>query len=115
MPNVFNLLTQARKLKREMGEVSEGLSGGGLVSVRMDGTMKITKVAIAPELLARGDARALEEMVREAANHAREKAQGLAAESMKKIAGDLPLPFLTAFPFSLRFPIHEHYSSLAGL
>jgi DNA-binding YbaB/EbfC family protein len=101
MANIFNLLTQAHKLKREMGRVgeglarieAEGLSSGGLVSVRMDGTMKITKVAIAPELLARGDAGALAEMVLEAANHAREKAQRLAAESMKKIAGDLPLPF----------------------
>jgi len=99
--NIFNLLTQAHKLKREMGKVSEGLAGieaeglssGGLVSVRMDGAMKITKVAIAPELLARGDARALAEMVLEAANDARVKAQRLAAESMKKIAGDLPPAF----------------------
>jgi nucleoid-associated protein EbfC len=99
--NIFDMLKQAHTLKREMGKVSEGLAGveaegtscKGPVSVRVDGTMKITKVTIGPELLARGDARALEEMVLEAAHQAREKVKGLAAESMKKIAGDLPLPF----------------------
>jgi DNA-binding YbaB/EbfC family protein len=95
------MLKQAHTLKREMGKVSaglaaievEGASRKGPVSVRMDGTMKITKVAIAPELLTRGDAHAIEEMVVEAAQDAREKAQKLAAASMKNIAGDLPLPF----------------------
>lgn len=101
MANIFSMLKQAHTLKREMGRVSaelsaveaEGVSRKGQVSVKMDGTMKITKVAIAPELVTRGDARAIEEMVVEAAQNAREKVQGLAAASMKKIAGDIPLPF----------------------
>ncbi|MEJ2745872.1 MAG: YbaB/EbfC family nucleoid-associated protein [bacterium] len=101
MANIFNMLKQAHTLKREMGKVSaglatiesEGVSRKGQVSVKMDGTMKITKVTIAPELVAKGDVRAIEEMVVEAAQNAREKAQGLAAASMKKIAGDIPLPF----------------------
>ena len=101
MANIFNMLKQAHTLKREMGKVSagwaaiesEGVSRKGSVSVRMDGTMKITKVTIAPELLVRGDASVIEEMVVEAAQNAREKVQGLAAASVKKIAGDIPLPF----------------------
>ena len=101
MANIFNMLKQAHTLKREMGKVSaglaaiesEGVSRKGSVSVRMDGTMKITKVTIAPELLVRGDASVIEEMVVEAAQNAREKVQGLAAASVKKIAGDIQLPF----------------------
>jgi DNA-binding YbaB/EbfC family protein len=95
------MLKQAHSLKREMGKVNAGLSAveaegssrKGQVSVKMDGTMKITKVTIAPELVSRGDVRLIEDMVVEAAQNARQKVQGLAAASMKKIAGDIPLPF----------------------
>jgi len=99
--NIFNMLKQAHTLKQGMGKVSEelagveaeGVSGRGLVTVVMDGQMRVKRVTIAPELLSRGDPDALGEMVAEAVNRAREKAQGLAAEAMRKIAGDLPLPF----------------------
>lgn len=95
MNNIFGMLKQAHHLKREMGKVSgelaaltaEGSAGDGLVTVSMDGQMKVRSVAIAPSLLARGDAAALGEMIVDAANRAREKAQKLAAEAMQKMAG----------------------------
>jgi len=98
--NILEMLKQAHALKREMGKVNsglaaietEGVAGGGLVRVRMDGQMRVKSVAIAPELLARGDAAALGDMVCEAANRAREGAQRRAAEEMKKIVGTIPLP-----------------------
>jgi nucleoid-associated protein EbfC len=95
MQNIFGMLKDAHRLKREMGRVSEGLAaletegvaGKGRVRVAMDGQMKLKRVTIAPELLARGDAAALGELVVAAANQARENAQKLAAEAMRKMAG----------------------------
>lgn len=95
MNNIFGMLKQAHQMKREMGRVSEGLAaleaegtaGKGLVTVAMDGQMKLKRVTIAPELIARGDAGTVGEMVVAAANQARERAQRLAAEAMRKLAG----------------------------
>lgn len=66
---------------------AEGEAAKGLVRVAMDGQMRLKRVTIAPELLARGDAAALGELIVAAANHARENAQKLAAEEMRKMSG----------------------------
>lgn len=95
MNNIFGMLKQAHQMKREMGKVSQGLAaleaegtaGKGLVKVTMDGQMKLKRVTIAPELITRGDAAVVGEMVVAAANQAREQAQQLAAEAMRKMAG----------------------------
>lgn len=95
MQNIFGMLKQAQQMKREMGRVSEGLAaieaegsaGKGLVRVAMDGQLKLKRVTIAPELLARGDAAALGELVLAAVNQARENAQKLAAETVRQMAG----------------------------
>ncbi|MCX6356276.1 MAG: YbaB/EbfC family nucleoid-associated protein [Candidatus Aureabacteria bacterium] len=100
MADIFGMLKQAHALKKEMGKMgellarvdAEGVSGSGLVRVSMDGQMRVTRVSIDPACVARGDARALEQMVLQAMNAAREKAQALAAQEMKKIVGDIPLP-----------------------
>ncbi|MDD5555855.1 MAG: YbaB/EbfC family nucleoid-associated protein [bacterium] len=100
MRNPFEMLKQAHSLRKEMGRIdaglaaisAEGIAGGGAVRIGMDGRMRITAVSIAPELLARGDAHAIERMVLEASNDAREKAQRLAAEKMRALAGGLPGP-----------------------
>lgn len=93
--NIFGMLKDAHRLRREMSRVGEGLAAleaegeaaKGLVRVTMDGQMKLKRVTISPELLARGDAAALGELVVAAANHARENAQRLAADAMRKMAG----------------------------
>ncbi len=95
MQNILGMLKNANRLRREMSRVGEGLAAieaegaaaKGLVRVAMDGQMRLKRVAIAPEILARGDAAAVGELVVAAANQARENAQKLAAEAMRKMAG----------------------------
>lgn len=99
---MFNMLKDAYKLKREMGRMkdglasveAEGISSDGGVRVVMDGQMRFKGVSIAQELIARGDALLLGDLIVQAANQAREKAQMLAAGELKKLTGaDIPLPF----------------------
>lgn len=92
---IYGMLKQAHQLTREMGRVNEGLAaieaegsaGKGAVRAVMDGQMRLTRVTIAPELLTRGDADALSELILAAVNQAREQAQKLAAEAVRKMAG----------------------------
>ena len=94
MQNIFGMLKQAHQLKREMGKINEGLAaieaegaaGKGAVRAVMDGQMKLTRLTISPELLARGDAEALGGLVLAAVNQARERVQKLAADAMRTLA-----------------------------
>lgn len=95
MGTIFGMLKQAHQLKREMARVNDGLAaieaegsaGKGAVRAVMDGQMRLTRVTIAPELLTRGDADALSDLILAAVNQAREQAQKLAAEAVRKMAG----------------------------
>ncbi len=62
---------QLRRMQRKMKAIeSEGSAGKGQVRVRVNGIRKVRKVTIAPELVARGDARLLEKLLQVAMNDA---------------------------------------------
>jgi DNA-binding YbaB/EbfC family protein len=72
----------------------EGTAGGGAVSVRLTGGLKVEALKINPEVLDPDDVEMLEDLVTAALNEALEKVQALQAEHMAGVAGGLSLPGL---------------------
>jgi nucleoid-associated protein EbfC len=69
-------------------------SGGGMVTVTVDGRGRIREVKIDRSVVDPEDVEMLEDLVLAALNEAQQRAQSLYEEEMKKVAGGLPpLPF----------------------
>jgi DNA-binding YbaB/EbfC family protein len=69
-------------------------SGGGMVTVTVDGRGRIREMKIDPSVVDPQDIGMLEDLVLAAVNEAQQRAQQLYEEEMKKLAGGLPpLPF----------------------
>jgi DNA-binding YbaB/EbfC family protein len=98
--NLTDMMKQAQALQSKMENMQaeletlqvEGTAGGGLVRVTMSGKGQVKHVSIAPELMKEDEREILEDLIVAAASDAKAKAEALAAEKMKSIAGGLPLP-----------------------
>ena len=90
--NMQQMMKQAQamqeKMQREMEEmVVEAAAGGGVVSVRMQGTKELVAVQIDPEAIKEGDVEMLQDLIVAAVNEAGRKVD----EAMKgKLGGMLP-------------------------
>jgi DNA-binding YbaB/EbfC family protein len=88
---------QARlsQLQTELGNRTVSCSsGGGMVTVTVDGRGRIREVKIDPTVVDPNDIEMLEDLVLSAVNEAQQRAQQLYDDEMKKLAGGLPtLPF----------------------
>jgi nucleoid-associated protein EbfC len=92
MRNAGKLRESAEKAFESLGQVEvEGDSGGGAVSVKVNGRLEVVAVRIDPKLLADGDAELLEDLVVAAVNAGLTKAREAAAQSLASLAGGLPL------------------------
>lgn len=95
-----NLLKQAQQihakitqLQEEMaGKTVEASSGGGMVSIVMNGKQEVISVRIDPEVVSREDIEMLQDLIAAAVNEAVRKSQEMMAEEMKKITGGLTIP-----------------------
>ena len=100
-----DLMKNAGKIRETMekaGEaldrlVVEGAAGGGVVTAKVNGKMKVLSVRIDPKLLGDGDAEVLEELVTAAVNQAMTKAQEAAAQQFSSMAGGMSIPGLANF------------------
>jgi DNA-binding YbaB/EbfC family protein len=96
------LMQQAQKLQEKFKEMQqaaaertvEAQSGGGMVRVQVDGTMRVRKIEIDPKMLAAGDRPMLEDLIVAAVNDGLKRAQDLMAEEMSKLGplGGLKIP-----------------------
>jgi DNA-binding YbaB/EbfC family protein len=88
---------QARltQLQSELGNRTVTCSsGGGMVTVTVDGRGRIREIKIDRTVVDPEDVEMLEDLVMAALNEAQQRAQSLYEEEMKKLAGGLPpLPF----------------------
>ena len=93
-----NLLSQAQNMQKEMekikSEVSQkevtGESGGGMVSVRMNGANRVISIRIAKEIINPDESEMLEDLVVAAINKANENAAAMVQGEMSKVTGMLP-------------------------
>jgi hypothetical protein len=101
--NFSNIVKQAKKIQERMSRLQDELalktveasSGGGMVSVLVNGrheliTLKIEKEVVNPE-----DVEMLQDLIIAAVNEGMRKAQDMAASEMAKITGGLNLPGLS--------------------
>src|SRR6201984_2756916 len=100
MPDFLGMMKQAAQLQSkmqamqdELGHVEvEGISGGGLVSVRMTAKMEVKGVKIDASLLKPEEREIVEDLVVTALADARRKAEAAMQEKMQSLAGGLGLP-----------------------
>jgi nucleoid-associated protein EbfC len=92
MRNAGKLRESAEKAFESLGQLEVvGDSGGGAVSVKVNGRLEVVAVRIDPKLLADGDAELLEDMVAAAVNAGLAKAREAATQSLASLTGGLPL------------------------
>jgi len=100
MPNLGKLMKQAQEMQAKMAKMQEELaqvefevsSGGGMVTVKMNGQQDVLAVIIDEEVFKDGDKEMLEDLIVAAMNEARQKAADIAKEHMSQITGGLNIP-----------------------
>jgi nucleoid-associated protein EbfC len=93
MKQAAQLQSKMQAMQDELGNVEvEGISGGGLVSVRMTAKMEVKGVKIDPSLLKPEEREIVEDLVVTALADARRKAEAAMQEKMQSLAGGLGLP-----------------------
>ncbi len=93
--NMQQIMKQAQQmqeqLQREIAAIRvEASTGGGMVTVKMDGQKRVTEVKIDPE--AAGDVEMLQDMVLAAFNEAAKKVDDEAQAKMGGMLGGMGLP-----------------------
>lgn len=97
--NVQQMMAQVQRMQLQMAETQEQLkhetvsasAGGGMVTVKATGDLKIAAVQIDPQAADPDDVEMLADMVLAAVNEALRAAQDLAAKRMDGATGDLDL------------------------
>jgi DNA-binding YbaB/EbfC family protein len=105
MRDFMKLLQQAQEMQGKFQEMQSelqkltvtGRSGGGLVTVDVNGTGAVQRVKIDPSVVNAADVEMLEDLVLVAVTEAQKKAQEQAQQEMGKVTGGLPLPFKLPF------------------
>ena len=93
MKQAAQLQSKMQAMQEELGHVEVGgISGGGLVSVRMTAKMEVKAVKIDPSLIKPEEREILEDLLVSALNEARRKAEAAMAEKMQSLTGGLGLP-----------------------
>jgi len=94
------IIKQAQQLQERIKELQEQLSkqtvnaesGGGMVSVTVNGGQEIVSVKLDPICVDPRDIPMLEDLILTAVNQGIRRAKELAAEEMKQLTGGIPLP-----------------------
>jgi len=93
MKQAAQLQSKMQAMQEELGNVEvEGISGGGLVAVRMTAKMDVKGIKIDPSLMKAEDREVLEDLLVTALADARRKAEAAMQEKMQSLAGGLGLP-----------------------
>ncbi len=95
--NIQEMLSQAReqaeKLQEKMQQtVVEASSGGGSVTVKMNGQKQVLSVVIEPDVIKSGDIEMLQDLITAAVNAASQKVEEAMKSSLGGMLGGLGLP-----------------------
>ncbi len=101
------MMKQAQKMQEDMQKAqaeiatmeATGESGGGLVTVTVNGAHECKRVNIDPSLLADDDQEMLEDLIAAAFNDAAHKMEATSKEKMSGITQGMNLPPGMKFPF----------------
>ena len=100
MADFLGMMKQAAQLQSRMKAMQdelefvevEGISGGGLVSVRMTAKMDVKGIKIDPSLVKADEIEILEDLLVTALSDARRKAEAAMQDKMQALTGGLGLP-----------------------
>ncbi len=83
------------KLQRELAEMRiEGSSGGGMVTVTLDGHKNVQSIRIEPEVVSREDVEMLQDLIIAAFNDAAAKVDENIAQKLGALGGGFKIPGL---------------------
>ena len=107
MPDFDEILKMAQNAQNELQKAQdnldkvevEGVSGGGMVTIKATAKGRILGVSIDDSLMQPAEKSMLEDLVAAAINDARGKADAAAAAEMQKMQSSLPLPPGFKLPF----------------
>ena len=99
MRNLQQMMQQVKKMQEELQQQMESLrveasSGGGMVTVRMNGAKHVLAVKIDPEALKNSDAEMLQDLVQAAVNQALRQVDEAMADKLGGLTGGLNIPGL---------------------
>lgn len=105
--NIQKMMKQAQQMQQKITELqaelelreTEGLSGGGMVKVTLNGKGAMLKLSIAPSLIDKDDKEVLEDLIVAAHNDAKAKVDASFSDEMGKVAGGMGLPGGFKMPF----------------
>lgn len=107
MNNFNNMIKQAQDLQKKMAEAqekvetleAEGISGGGIVKITINGKNNVTSVNIDETAIDKNEREILEDLIVAAFNDARDKIQRKIADEMSSLTGGIKLPPGMKLPF----------------
>lgn len=99
MANLQKMLKNAKemqeKLKNELAEMSvEGSSGGGMVTVTLDGTKSLLSIRIDPEVVNKDDIEMLQDLIVAAFNDAGTKVDDAVSQKLGSLGAAFKIPGL---------------------
>ena len=87
---------RAEEIQEDLKErVVEASSGGGMVTVHVNGKQELLSIKIDPEVVDPNDVQMLEDLVLAAVSQAMNKSQEMYQEEMGKLTGGLNIPGLS--------------------
>lgn len=100
MKDIMGMMKQLGQMQSKMQQMQEelaqaeiaGQSGGGLVTVMLDGKASLKRIRIDPSLMKPDEVEILEDLIIAAVQDAKVKVEAVLSEKMQSVTGGLPLP-----------------------
>ena len=107
MKDLMGLMKQAKEMQSKMETMqseiadmeAQGVSGGGLVTITLNGKGVMTSLSIDPSLIKEDEGDIIEDLVIAAHNAAKDKVEELTAKKTQELTAGLPLPPGMKLPF----------------
>ena len=102
MKGLGNMVKQAQQLQSKMAALQEELghrkveasSGGGMVSVAVNGKQELLSLTIEPDILKEEDRELIQDLVLAAVNEGLNRSREMVQQEMAKLTGGLSIPGL---------------------
>jgi DNA-binding YbaB/EbfC family protein len=107
MRDIMGMMSKVKEMQAKMEKVQadiaalevQGTSGGGLVTVRLNGMGDMLGLKIDPSLFKEDDVEILEDLIVAAHQDAKKKAESTAADMTRELTAGLPIPPGMKLPF----------------
>ena len=95
--NIQQMMKQAQqmqeRLQKQMAELTvEATAGGGMITVKVNGSKQLLSIKIDPEVVSKDEVDMLQDLIVAAVNEAHRKAEEAMAQQMSGMMGGLKLP-----------------------